>query len=53
MESMDINSKELQELKSEFNDLKETLSEQRIVNKGLMDHIQKQKANMKLLKSYK
>ena len=45
MEPMDINSKELQELKSEFNDLKETLSEQRIVNKGLMDHIQKQKAS--------
>ena len=45
MEPMDINSKELQELKSEFNDLKETLSEQRIVNKGLMERIQKQKAS--------
>lgn len=45
MESVDINSKELQELKSEFNDLKETLSEQRIVNKGLLEHIQKQKAS--------
>jgi hypothetical protein len=45
MESVDINSKELQELKSEFNDLKETLREQRIVNKGLMEHIQKQKAS--------
>ena len=44
METVDINSKELQELKSEFNDLKETLSEQRIVNKGLLEHIQKQKA---------
>ena len=45
MEPVDINSKELQELKSEFNDLKETLSEQRIVNKGLLEHIQKQKAS--------
>ena len=45
MESVDINSKELQELKSEFNDLKETLSEQRIVNKGLLERIQKQKAS--------
>ena len=45
MEPMDINSKELQELKSEFNDLKETLSELRIVNKGLMEHIQKQNAS--------
>ena len=45
MESEDINTKELQELKSEFNDLKETLSEQRIVNKGLLEHIQKQKAS--------
>ena len=44
MESLDINSKELQELKSEFNDLKEALGEQRIVNKGLLEHIQKQKA---------
>ena len=38
MEPVDTNSKELQELKSEFNDLKETLSEQRIVNKGLLEH---------------
>ena len=45
MEPVDNNSKELQELKSEFNDLKETLSEQRIVNKGLLEHIQKQKAS--------
>ena len=45
MESVDINSKELQELKSEFNDLKEALSEQRIVNKGLLERIQKQKAS--------
>jgi len=45
MESVDINSKELQELKSEFNDLKETLSEQRIVNKSLLERIQKQKAS--------
>ena len=45
MESEDINTKELQELKSEFNVLKETLSEQRIVNKGLLEHIQKQKAS--------
>ena len=45
METVDINSKELQELKSEFDDLKETLSEQRIVNKGLLEHIQKQKAS--------
>ena len=45
MEPVDINSKELQELKSEFNDLKETLNEQRIVNKGLLEHIQKQKAS--------
>ena len=45
MEPVDINSKELQELKSEFNDMKEALSEQRIVNKGLMEHIQKQKAS--------
>ena len=45
MEPVDINSKELQELKSEFNDLKETLSEQRIVNKGLLERIQKQKAS--------
>ncbi|MBO4843062.1 MAG: hypothetical protein J5490_00565 [Bacteroidales bacterium] len=45
MEPVDINSQELQELKSEFNDLKETLNEQRIVNKGLLEHIQKQKAS--------
>ena len=45
MEPVDINSKELQELRSEFNDLKETLSEQRIVNKGLLERIQKQKAS--------
>ena len=45
MEPLDTNSKELQELKSEFNDLKETLSEQRIVNKGLLERIQKQKAS--------
>ena len=45
MEPVDINSIELQELKSEFNDMKETLNEQRIVNKGLMEHIQKQKAS--------
>ena len=45
MEPVDINSKELQELKSEFNDLKETLNEQRIVNKGLLERIQKQKAS--------
>ena len=45
MEPVDINSKELQELKSEFNDLKEALNEQRIVNKGLLEHIQKQKVS--------
>ena len=45
MEPVDINSKELQELKSEFNDLKETLSEQRIVNKGLLEQIRKQKTS--------
>jgi hypothetical protein len=45
MEPVDINSIELQELKSAFNDMKETLNEQRIVNKGLMEHIQKQKAS--------
>lgn len=45
MEPVDINSKELQELKSEFGDLKETLDKQRIVNKGLLEHIQKQKAS--------
>ena len=42
---MDINSKELQELKSEFNDLKETLNKQRIVNKELLDQIRKQKTS--------
>ena len=45
MEPVDINSIELQELKSAFNDMKETLNEQRIVNKGLMEHIQKQRAS--------
>lgn len=45
MEPVDINSKELQELKSEFNDLKETLNKQRIVNKELLEQIQKQKAS--------
>lgn len=45
MEPMDINSKELQELKSEFNDLKETLNKQRIVNKELLTQVQKQKAS--------
>ena len=45
MDPVDINSKELQELKSEFNDLKEALNEQRIVNKGLLEHIQKQKVS--------
>lgn len=42
---MDINSKELQELKSEFNDLKETLNKQRIVNKELLEQIRKQKTS--------
>ena len=41
MESVNINSKELQELKSEFNDLKETLSEQRLVNKGPLQMAEK------------
>ena len=45
MEPMDINSKELQELKSEYNDLKETLNKQRIVNKELLDQIRKQKTS--------
>ena len=45
MEPVDINSKELQELKSEFNDLKETLNKQRIVNKELLDQIRKQKTS--------
>ena len=43
MEPVDINSKELQELKSEYNDLKETLNKQRIVNKELLEQIRKQK----------
>ena len=43
MEPVDINSKELQELKSEFNDLKETLNKQRIVNQELLEQIRKQK----------
>lgn len=45
MEPVDINSKELQELKSEFNDLKETLNKQRLVNKELLDQIGKQKTS--------
>ena len=45
MEPVDINSKELQELKAEFNDLKETLNKQRIVNKELLDQIRKQKTS--------
>ena len=45
MEPVDINSKELQELKSEFNDLKETLNKQRIVNQELLEQIRKQKAS--------
>ena len=45
MEPVDINSKELQELKSEFNDLKETLNKQRIVNKELLVQVQKQKTS--------
>lgn len=45
METVDINSKELQELKSEFNELKETLNKQRIVNKELLAQVQKQKAS--------
>ena len=40
MEPVDINSKELQELKSEFNDMKETLNKQRIVNKELLEECQ-------------
>ena len=43
MDPENFNSKELQELKSEFNDLKETLDKQRIVNKEILEHIQKQK----------
>ena len=45
MEPVDINSKELQKLKSDFNDLKETLNKQRIVNKELLAQVQKQKAS--------
>ena len=45
MEPVDINSKELQELKSEFNDLKETLNKQQIVNKELLEQIRKQKTS--------
>lgn len=45
MEPVDINSKELQELKSEFNDLKETLNKQRIINKELMAQVRKQKTS--------
>ena len=45
MEPVDINSKELQELKSEYNDLKETLNKQRIVNKELLEQIRKQKTS--------
>ena len=45
MDPVDINSKELQELKSEFNDLKETLNKQRIVNKDLLEQIRKQKTS--------
>ena len=45
MEPVDINSKELQALKSEYNDLKETLNKQRIVNKELLEQIRKQKTS--------
>ena len=45
MEPVDINSKELLELKSEFNELKEALNKQRIVNKELLAQVQKQKAS--------
>ena len=45
MESVDINSKELQGLKSEFNDLKEMLNKQRIVNKELLAQVRKQKTS--------
>ena len=45
MDPENFNSKELQELKSEFNDLKETLNKQRIVNKELLDQIRKQKTS--------
>ena len=46
MDPVDINSKELQELKSEFNDLKETLNKQRIVNKDLLEQLRKQKTSL-------
>lgn len=42
MEPVDINNKELQSLKSEFNELKSALAGQRIVNKSLLDRIKKQ-----------
>lgn len=45
MEPVDINSKELLELKSEFNELKEALNKQRIVNKELLEQIRKQKTS--------
>ena len=45
MEPVDINSKELLELKSEFNELKEALNKQRIVNKELLAQVQKQKTS--------
>ena len=45
MEPVDINSKELQELKSAYNDLKETLNKQRIINKELLEQIRKQKTS--------
>ena len=45
MEPVDINSKELQELKSEFNDLKETLNKQRIVNEEFLAQVRKQKTS--------
>lgn len=45
MEPVEKDSIELQELKSEFNDLKAMLSEQRIVNKSLLEHIRKQKTS--------
>ena len=45
MDPVDINSKELQELKSEFNDLKETLNKQRIVNEEFLAQVRKQKTS--------
>lgn len=45
MEPVNFNSKELQELKSEFNDLQETLNNQRIVNKEFLAQVQKQKTS--------